>query len=154
MALKEVWFVKNNSYSPISILDIMVSYTVNPEETVDLIAIGNTSESVSNSITIRNAALLIVGSGENVGKKYLDSEYLHSHDEFSLTTHTHDGLDVLTGGPTSDASSLHTHGTANIPVYSSEPDPSASTIGDVYFNSTDSKLYVFNGINWVGIALS
>jgi hypothetical protein len=109
MALIETWIVKNNSYSPISILDIMVSYTVAPEESKDLISIGNTAESIANSPTIRNANLLIVGSGPNAGKRYLDSDYTHLHDDYSETDHTHDGLDVLTGGTESDADLLHTH---------------------------------------------
>ena len=112
MALIETWFVKNNSYAPISITDIMSPYTVAPNQEIDLLsaAVGsNTAESIANSIIIRNSNLLIVSSGVNAGKRYLDSDYLHSHDEFSLTSHTHTGLDVLTDGPTSDADSLHTH---------------------------------------------
>ena len=35
--------------------------------------------------------------------------YLHTHDDKSSTTHTHPGLNILTGGSSTNADSLHTH---------------------------------------------
>ncbi len=110
MALIETWFVKNNTAGNILINDIMVSHTVIPGALpFDLIGIGNTAESVANSIIIRNANLKIVASGANAGERWLDSNYSHLHDDFSLTGHTHIGLDILTAGTESDADALHTH---------------------------------------------
>lgn len=41
--------------------------------------------------------------------------YLHTHDDRASVDHTHDGLDVLTGGPESDADALHSHPSIIIP---------------------------------------
>jgi len=65
----------------------------------------NTTENITASDILRNYNKNVL---EN-GLFWISSNYEHSHDEFSLTSHSHSGLDVLTGGGTSDADSLHTH---------------------------------------------
>ena len=110
MAILETWFVTNNHSNPIPITDIISPYTVSSRENVDLLTKGNnTAENLSNSIIIRNNNKNIITTGTNAGMRYLDSNYNHSHNEFSLIGHTHIGLDILTAGPTSDADKLHTH---------------------------------------------
>jgi hypothetical protein len=100
MALIETWFVKNIYVSNIDLIDIMVPTTLIPGAVAkDLIAIGNTAESIASSSILRNAT----------EHGLVESDYFHSHDEFSLTSHTHSGLSILTGGPLSDADTLHTH---------------------------------------------
>ena len=107
MALIETWFVTNNYSIPLTLSDIATPYTVNVGETVDLLTVGNnTQESIGASAILRNYNRNLVSG---TGLPWLSSDYLHTHDEFSLTTHTHTGLNILTGGPTSDADSLHTH---------------------------------------------
>ncbi len=107
MALIETWIVINNYTTPLTISDIITPYTVRVGETVDLLSVGsNTAENIANSIILRNYGNYIV---PGTGLPWLSSDYNHSHDEFSLTDHTHIGLDILTGGSTSDADALHTH---------------------------------------------
>lgn len=137
MALIETWIVKNNYYEPLALSDIITPYTVDPNETVDLLTIGNnTAENVATSDIIRNRNNQILGSGVNKGKRYLESDYQHSHDDFSLVDHTHIGLSILTGGSSSDADSLHTH---NNLITSSEAN---SLINDAIANDLDLSDYV------------
>ena len=107
MALIETWFVTNNYSIPLTLSDIATPYTVAAGKTIDLLTVGdNTPESIGASAILRNYNRNLV---PGTGLPWLSSDYLHSHDEFSLTTHTHTGLSVLTAGPTSDADNLHTH---------------------------------------------
>ena len=100
MALVETWFVKNISIININLSDIMVPHNlIVGANAVDLISIGNTAESIAGSLILRNA--------QQNGS--VESDYFHSHDEFSPIVHTHTGLDVLTGGQGSDADLLHSH---------------------------------------------
>lgn len=102
MALVETWFVKNISIININLSDIMVPHNIIAgADAVDLIDIGNTAESIAGSLILRNAQQ----------NRYVESDYFHSHDEFSPIAHTHKGLDVLTGGQGSDADLWHSHAT-------------------------------------------
>lgn len=106
MAITETWFVTNNHVISLTIGDIITPVTLSPGQTTDLLSIGNnTAESVGASDDLRNLNKQYLGSG----LPWVSSDYQHSHDEFSLLSHTHSGLNILTGGVSSDASSLHTH---------------------------------------------
>ncbi len=110
MSLIENWIVTNNYSLNLPISDIITPYIVKVGETVDLLAIGNnTAESLGSSSVLRNYSNQLIHSGPNIGLYYLSSDYIHTHDEFSELDHAHAGLDVLTGGPASDADGLHTH---------------------------------------------
>ncbi len=101
MALVENWFVQNTYTIPLTIDDIITPVTIGVGITEDLLLFGsNTPENISASAILRN----LVTAGR------MTSDYLHTHDEFSFTSHTHSGLDILTGGLLSDADGLHTHG--------------------------------------------
>ena len=107
MAITEKWLFTNNSGLPISITDIVVPYILQTGvngTNIDLMNLPsgppyNTAESLASSIIIRSATL----SGALV------SDYTHGHDDYSETSHTHTGFDILMGGVGSDADSLHTH---------------------------------------------
>lgn len=104
MAIIENWYIENTQNYPLTINDIATSITLQPVGQygykVDALLVGNnTAEVIGSSDVIRNL----------VNQGFILSDYVHSHDDFSILSHTHYGLDVLTTGSSSDASSLHTH---------------------------------------------
>jgi hypothetical protein len=100
MAIVETWFVTNNYSESLALSDIISPYIIKAGETVDLLKVGNnTPENLANSAIIRNYTVQIIKKGVNKGQTYISAVYDHSHE----------GLDVLTGGTSSDADSLHTH---------------------------------------------
>lgn len=101
---REAWFVTNIDIRSYTIGDIPTPVTLAPSETKDFLGSDipnnqNTADTLSNSIELRN----LVKNGK------LTQQYTHTHDDKSDIAHTHEGYDILTGGPSSIADSLHTH---------------------------------------------
>ena len=101
----EVWVITNLTSSSVTITDLYNLPTLGPAGSTDPSDHVNamdyhTAFDISSSVVLRN---YITNGIVSI------SEYTHTHSDKSYDDHTHIGLNVLTAGPTSDASSLHAH---------------------------------------------
>jgi hypothetical protein len=103
----EVWIITNLTSQFVDITDLPNLPKLGPAGNSDPNFPDNvnamdyyTNNQISGSVVLRN----FVSNGT-----VSLSEYVHTHSDKSYEDHTHEGLDILTAGPISDASSLHSH---------------------------------------------
>ncbi len=97
---KECWEITNLTDFPLNMYLPPVP-RIRPRGTINLLNYVS-ADAVASSEAYRNYL-------NSAPPKISSLGYLHTHIEFSLLTHTHTGLSLLTGGSTSNADILHTH---------------------------------------------